>query len=249
VQATLSIMAWHTNSIFWKLFQPGEPTLFQYRSFSSMRTSSVSGSSTPGSPALLQRQGSPAPHMQPSSSCQGRSVWFSQTQPIPKHMGQFLSMSPPSAAPPGWGAGGGAAPGPCLRTSQPAGVIQPYLRRSHRNETTCPNFNRVVSGVAYITPAERIEKAFDDALGNGCKTGVSLNSNPAHQQGSPRAAYARQMRSARLHILKCTDGIDNRPANVGFRNEKGVCRNLQRPVLTGRKDEMHGWPSISYASG
>jgi hypothetical protein len=31
VQATLSIMAWHTNSIFWKLFQLAELTLFQYR--------------------------------------------------------------------------------------------------------------------------------------------------------------------------------------------------------------------------
>jgi hypothetical protein len=31
VQATLSIMAWQTNSIFWKLFQLGEPTLFQCR--------------------------------------------------------------------------------------------------------------------------------------------------------------------------------------------------------------------------
>jgi hypothetical protein len=34
-------------------------------------------------PTVLQRQGWPALHMQPNSSCQARSGWFSQTHPVP----------------------------------------------------------------------------------------------------------------------------------------------------------------------
>jgi hypothetical protein len=36
-------------------------------------------------------------------------------------------------------------------------------QRQFRNELTAPCLNRVVSGVADKTPAEKIEKAFDDA--------------------------------------------------------------------------------------
>jgi hypothetical protein len=35
----------------------------------------------------------PAPHWQPNFSSQARSRWFSQTQPMPKPIEQFLSMS------------------------------------------------------------------------------------------------------------------------------------------------------------
>jgi hypothetical protein len=47
--------------------------------FSSIMTSDTSGSS-----ARLHWQGSAAPHVRPNSSCQARSGWFSQTQPMPK---------------------------------------------------------------------------------------------------------------------------------------------------------------------
>jgi hypothetical protein len=37
---------------------------------------------------------SPAPHMQPISSCQARSGWFSQTHPMPRQMWQCLFILP-----------------------------------------------------------------------------------------------------------------------------------------------------------
>src|SRR3954447_22022666 len=56
----------------------------------------ASGSSMSGD--LLQAHGSPAPHWQPSSWLQARSGWFSQTKPMPKHMGQLgLVMASKSA--------------------------------------------------------------------------------------------------------------------------------------------------------
>lgn len=54
----------------------------------------MSGSSTPGTPALLHSHGIPAPHMQPVLSLQGRRGWFSQTQPRPRHMEHFLVFNP-----------------------------------------------------------------------------------------------------------------------------------------------------------
>jgi hypothetical protein len=53
-----------------------------------------------GSSWTLQRQGTPAPQVQPSSSSRGRLVWFSQTQPIPLQIGQFrLVIERPGLAP------------------------------------------------------------------------------------------------------------------------------------------------------
>ena len=50
----------------------------------------MSGSSWPS--ALLHEQGVPAPQVQPISSSHGLSGWFSHTHPMPKHLGQFLSI-------------------------------------------------------------------------------------------------------------------------------------------------------------
>ena len=58
----------------------------------------LSGSSYPS--VRLHPQGMPAPHWQPSSSDQALSGWFSHTQPIPRHFGQLLFMSPQRSARP-----------------------------------------------------------------------------------------------------------------------------------------------------
>jgi hypothetical protein len=54
---------------------------------SSIITWRVSSSSPP-----LHLHGSPAPHVHPISFSQARSGWFSQTHPMPKQIGQFLSI-------------------------------------------------------------------------------------------------------------------------------------------------------------
>jgi transposase len=56
--------------------------------------SSITTSLKSGSSPSLQRHGIPAPHMQPISSCQARSGWFSHTHPMPRQMWQFLFILP-----------------------------------------------------------------------------------------------------------------------------------------------------------
>src|ERR1700681_2583969 len=86
-----------------------------------------------GSSALLHSHGIPAPHMQPNSSLQARSGWFSHTHPMPKHTGQFLSIGylavpERSAAPPRGLLGGsvdGAVPRPFLQKNGPTLQFDP----------------------------------------------------------------------------------------------------------------------------
>ena len=111
-----------------------------------------------GSSALLHSHGIPAPHMQPNSSLQARSGWFSHTHPMPKHTGQFLSMN---ARPPLQRSRASRARPHC--PSWPSKTIRTFESCSGRNESIASLLNPVVYGVAYMTPAERINKAFDDA--------------------------------------------------------------------------------------